>query len=70
MRSRPATRIRQTTVTTSKSTAQNGADPALAESAVDASVADVALNVPEKKYTEAEAIACSLENPESCEACQ
>ncbi|MHC4837402.1 MAG: ribonucleoside-diphosphate reductase subunit alpha, partial [Planctomycetota bacterium] len=43
LRSRPATRIRQT-------------DSGGAEGA--------------KTYTDAEALACSLENPESCEACQ
>ena len=40
LRSRPATRIRQTTVGEKKT------------------------------YTDEEALACSLENPESCEACQ
>jgi len=45
LRSRPATRIRQT-----------GAPAAAAASA--------------KKVSDEEAIACSLENPESCEACQ
>ena len=44
LRSRPATRIRQTTVS-------SGAEP-------EASVSDT------------DAVACSLENPESCEACQ
>ncbi|CAM3132644.1 ribonucleoside-diphosphate reductase subunit alpha [Stackebrandtia soli] len=42
LRSRPATRINQTTVAT----------------------------VPAARVAEAEAIACSLENPETCEACQ
>ncbi|MDA0797564.1 MAG: ribonucleoside-diphosphate reductase subunit alpha [Chloroflexi bacterium] len=42
LRSRPATRILQTTLTTSG----------------------------EKVFTDAEALACSLENPEDCEACQ
>jgi len=45
LRSRPATRILQTTTTTGAST-------------------------PAKEYTDAEALACSLENPESCDACQ
>ena len=45
LRSRPATRILQTTTTTAAST-------------------------PAKEYTDAEALACSLENPESCDACQ
>ncbi len=42
LRSRPATRILQTTLTTAD----------------------------EKVFTDAEALACSLENPEDCEACQ
>ena len=42
LRSRPATRITQTTT----------------------------VAVAEKEYTDEEALACSLENPESCEACQ
>ena len=41
LRSRPATRILQTTLTAT-----------------------------EKVYTDEEALACSLENPEACEACQ
>ena len=45
LRSRPATRILQTTTATAAST-------------------------PAKEYTDAEALACSLENPESCDACQ
>lgn len=46
LRSRPATRIAKTTVSSA----------AAAE--------------PKREYTPAEAIACSLENPEACEACQ
>jgi len=47
LRSRPATRINQTT------SAAPTASPIAAT----------------KVYSDAEAIACSLENPESCEAC-
>lgn len=47
LRSRPATRIRQTTV--------EQAAPVVA---------------PTKTYTDAEAVACSLENPAACEACE
>jgi ribonucleoside-diphosphate reductase alpha chain len=47
LRSRPATRIRQT----DGSDAGNAAEPV-------------------KQYTADEALACSLENPESCDACQ
>ncbi|WFC43796.1 ribonucleoside-diphosphate reductase subunit alpha [Pseudoxanthomonas sp. SE1] len=46
LRSRPATRIAKTTVSS------------------------VAATEPKREYTPTEAIACSLENPEACEACQ
>ncbi len=51
LRSRPATRINQTTTSQSPS---GGGESAAA---------------PEKTFTDEEAIACSLENPEACEAC-
>jgi ribonucleoside-diphosphate reductase alpha chain len=58
LRSRPATRINKTTTTASTSTTPtpdgDGGVPAAAP----------------KEYSEAEALACSLENPEACEACQ
>ena len=44
LRSRPATKIRKTTVDSGSAT--------------------------QKKYSDEEALACSLENPESCDACQ
>lgn len=47
LRSRPATRINQTTVSTTPTSPPDG----------------------EKTFTDAEALACSLENPEHCEAC-
>ena len=47
LRSRPATRINQTTATPNEPTSPE----------------------PVKTFTDAEAIACSLENPETCEAC-
>ncbi|MCB0990268.1 MAG: ribonucleoside-diphosphate reductase subunit alpha [Acidimicrobiales bacterium] len=50
LRSRPATRINQTT-------SGGGTRPTSPEPA------------PKKTFTDAEALACSLENPESCEAC-
>ena len=53
LRSRPATRILQTTVTE-----------------VYTEEPDVAEVPPIKTYSDVEAVACSLENPESCEACQ
>ena len=54
LRSRPATRIAKTTI--QGSSARQTA-PAAAPAAT-------------TTYTPSEAIACSLENPESCEACQ
>ena len=55
LRSRPATRIQQTTT----SVIDAVVDTVLIETVpVDATVSD------------AEALACSLENPETCEACQ
>jgi ribonucleoside-diphosphate reductase alpha chain len=62
LRSRPATRINQTTTAAAKApsapTPPTGGAPGGGEP------------TPEKKtYTDEEAIACSLENPEACEAC-
>jgi ribonucleoside-diphosphate reductase alpha chain len=65
LRSRPATSIAKTTVT--KST--QGKVDAQAIPAMDAAAA-AAVAQPKKEYTESEVIACSLENPEACEACQ
>lgn len=68
MRSRPATRIAKSTVSAAASVesrtraSQDGADtfiPARSGSALGA-----------KEYSAAEAVTCSLENPEVCEACQ
>jgi ribonucleoside-diphosphate reductase alpha chain len=61
LRSRPATSIAKTTV--KKSTASTTAEvvvPAM----------DAAPATPKKEYSDAEVIACSLDNPEACEACQ
>ncbi len=59
LRSRPATRINQTTTTAPTDAA---AEPGSSvPSATDASAS--------KGFTDAEAVACSLENPETCEAC-
>ena len=52
LRSRPATRINQTTTS---GDAGPGAPSPTPE--------------PSKTFTDEEAIACSLENPEACEAC-
>ena len=61
LRSRPATSIAKTTVTKSSATKVETATPI---PAMDAAAA------PKKEYSDAEVIACSLENPEACEACQ
>ncbi|WP_232677043.1 ribonucleoside-diphosphate reductase subunit alpha [Nocardioides sp. R-C-SC26] len=69
LRSRPATRIQQTT-TIGASTAT--AMP-VAVGAVDTAPptpADAVVVPAPTTYTDEEALACSLENPESCEACQ
>jgi ribonucleoside-diphosphate reductase alpha chain len=57
LRSRPATSIAKTTVKRSSSSTviADGGTPAIPVA---------------KEYTAAEAVACSLENPEACEACQ
>lgn len=55
LRSRPATRIAQTTITTTASAEKLNNDIAFAA-------------IPQ--LTDAEMVACSLENPEECEACQ
>jgi ribonucleoside-diphosphate reductase alpha chain len=52
LRSRPATRINQTTTGASASASATPMPTA-----------------PKKSYSDAEAVACSLENPETCEAC-
>jgi ribonucleoside-diphosphate reductase alpha chain len=61
LRSRPATRIAKATVETPSSpTTPSHGDPR----------AVAGWTPPAAKVTDAAAIACSLENPESCEACQ
>lgn len=69
LRSRPATRIAKTTVrrsATSVGAGATGAAPIATKMAE-----DVATEIaPKKTYSDSEAIACSLENPEACEACQ
>jgi ribonucleoside-diphosphate reductase alpha chain len=80
MRSRPATSISKTTAKKT-SVEQPEAKPetvsataqvnqvGLTESSVEVS-ATVQASPEKKEYTESEVIACSLENPEACEACQ
>lgn len=64
LRSRPATRIAKATV--------DMASPSVPPSEGNPHAAHGYTPVPPAiaEYTEAEAVACSLENPESCEACQ
>lgn len=64
LRSRPATSIAKTTV--SKSSMAKG--DAAGTTAMNA--APAAQAAPKKEYSDSEVIACSLENPEACEACQ
>lgn len=63
MRSRPATKIAKVTTGTNAASESPNPSESIAEAMVEASIAT-------KTYTVSEAIACSLENPESCEACQ
>ncbi len=57
LRSRPATRIDKTTTGGTAATTPDGGGGGTP--------------APEpKQYTDEEAVACSLENPETCEACQ
>ncbi len=80
LRSRPATRINKTTIRTPSAGASAVANAANVASAAvaanQATVAGMALNTPvetaapAKEYTNEEIIACSIDNPEACEACQ
>jgi ribonucleoside-diphosphate reductase alpha chain len=62
LRSRPATKIAKTTTTAKNSAASMVVDEAQKFDAAAATAAQT--------YSDAEAITCSLENPEACEACQ
>jgi ribonucleoside-diphosphate reductase alpha chain len=63
LRSRPATKIAQVTYNNQSGMNGNGFSTAAQE-------AMPVVTVTAKSYSESDAIACSLENPESCEACQ
>jgi ribonucleoside-diphosphate reductase alpha chain len=71
LRSRPATRIAKATVESTNSTSFNPEPPPrpAAQAAPASPAAEVQANAP-APGSDAAAIACSLENPESCEACQ
>lgn len=58
LRSRPATSIAKTTTTKS-----SGLNATMTS-------ASAAFAAPKKEYSDSEVIACSIENPEACEACQ
>ncbi|MBO9665206.1 MAG: ribonucleoside-diphosphate reductase subunit alpha [Bdellovibrio sp.] len=67
LRSRPATKIAKTTVKSSN----NGMGlNAAAANTMDAAPVATQEAAPKKTYSDSEVIACSLENPEACEACQ
>jgi len=71
LRSRPATRINKTT--TGATASGNGDGPnggGVPATPLPAQSADVAAADAAAQYSDEEAVACSLENPESCEACQ
>lgn len=80
LRSRPATSIAKTTVrrnSSSQTLTNSGAlmKSAQADVTADAqalveSQSQTPVQVSQKTYSDSEAIACSLENPEACEACQ
>lgn len=65
LRSRPATAIAKTTV---KKSTEGFTTSVTSTTAVAAPPAEA--EAPKKVYTDEEALVCSLENPEACEACQ
>ena len=65
LRSRPATRINKTTIKTSGTGTSTSATPAQSAGAAPKTEAGT-----DKNYTTEEIIACSIDNPEACEACQ
>lgn len=71
LRSRPATSIAKVTVNNDMEPTTAEGNSAVSASASTGAVANTAASETEKKtYSDSEAIACSLENPEACEACQ
>lgn len=67
LRSRPATSITKTTV---KKTTTAALTEAVVSDTEKVYTKTEVITSSEKTYTDAEVIACSLENPEACEACQ
>jgi len=71
LRSRPATRIQQATVAVTPTVPPGVADASSAQPGVAPGLSGAAASSASGVAgTDAEALACSLENPESCEACQ
>lgn len=71
LRSRPATSIAKTTVKKGGVSVGAGAVSGLATAPAAPAAAPIAEEAsPKKTYSDSEVIACSLENPEACEACQ
>jgi ribonucleoside-diphosphate reductase alpha chain len=76
LRSRPATRINKTTTGAGAASGSNGGPTGGGVPATPLPTRDAEADVAEapaaeaKQYSDEEAVACSLENPESCEACQ
>ncbi len=62
LRSRPATKIAKTTV--------KGSAVGMTQNSKETEEVMASTAAPAKTYTDSEVIACSLENPEACEACQ
>jgi ribonucleoside-diphosphate reductase alpha chain len=74
LRSRPATRINQSTTTGAAKSSTATVPPTSPTGGGQSTPADVAIaplvDEPAKKtFTDEDAVACSLENPETCEAC-
>ena len=76
LRSRPATRIQQATVAGVRAGASWGAAtgaPAASQPTAPGApgaVGGLTASEPVRTFTDEEALACSLENPEACEACE
>lgn len=70
LRSRPATSIAKTTTTKSSGMNSVKAEIPAMDAAGTPQSAAVAVAAPKKEYSDSEVIACSIENPEACEACQ
>lgn len=66
LRSRPATKIAKTTIKSN----MGGQNPNAPTSGMMMASETAVVAAPAKTYTDAEVIACSIDNPEACEACQ